>query len=84
MLNWIKKFLGYVETVNDQITDSVTQVKKEIEVAASVSLDRVSKIEKKIEEDLNKLIKKTGITEVKNNKKSVKPKSISTKKKNAK
>jgi len=84
MLNWIKKFLGYVETVNNQITDSVTQVKKEIEVAASVSLDRVSKIEKKIEEDLNKLIKKTGITEVKNNKKSVKPKSISTKKKNAK
>lgn len=74
MLNWIKKFLGYIETVNDQITDSVTQVKKEIEVAVSVSSDRAHEIEKKLEEDLNKFIKKTGITEVKKNKKPGKAK----------
>jgi len=54
--------------VNDQITDAVTLVKNEIKT----TVDNVQEIEKKLEEDVNNFIKKTGITEVKKNKKSKK------------
>jgi len=54
--------------VNDQITDAVTLVKNEIKT----TVDNVQEIEKKLEEDVKNFIKKTGITEVKKNKKSKK------------